>query len=191
MVGERGNGRTTLLLCAAVRLATQGERTAIVDLDGDLDPSSFSVVGLPAGWVWVICPERSKDALWAADLLIRSGHFGLVVLDGLSTFVPVSSLMRLQHGARESDVALLIGTSKGEVSSPGSLKIQVYAQGVEWEDGLGSPAEFQAVRLAARVAKRAGETAIRFACRPWRVLSRHSGVPDRRRARWTEMGKVR
>ncbi|MBN1946214.1 MAG: hypothetical protein JW797_11095 [Bradymonadales bacterium] len=188
MVGERGSGRTTLLVGAMMRLARQGERSAVVDLDGDLDPASFAEAGLSPGWVWVIRAGELKEGLWATDVLVRSGHFGLVVLDGVSGDIPASWLRRLQVEARQGGVALVVGSRVQPVSAPGSLKIRFRPLGLEWEVGLGGPVRPRRVRFGVQLYGQGREVSCEVACRTQGLLGRHLEVGDRKEARWTEGG---
>lgn len=186
MVGERGSGRTSFVLNLVSRLAKEGERTAIIDLDWDLDPSSFSQVGVVSGAVWVVFPSRLEDALWAADLLLRSGHFSLVVLDGLEESVRTAAFVRLQRQARDTDTAFLIGSRRRSYSAPGSLQLRFSSGGVEWERGLNRLIGPQRVSTSLSVSKRQGSATAHFDCQDGTLLGKHHDVPDRRAAKWTE-----
>jgi hypothetical protein len=186
LVGTRGSGRTSFLLAVMARLARQGERSALVDLRGDLDPLSLLDAGIPEGWVWVVRPTRGDDALWAADLLLRSGHFRLVWLDGLERGVPTGALVRLQRQARESDAAVVVGVEGPPVSAPGSLRLMFRSLGLEWAPGLSGVAEPVRSRVAIGVGKGQTEALVSFECRPARLLGAHPLIADRRPAGWTD-----
>ena len=78
-------------------------------------PPDASRVGIDLDSLPVVRAERPAPALKAADLLLRSGAFGLVVLDlgGESRF-PSSLLPRLAMLAKKHRTALLCLTEKGE-----------------------------------------------------------------------------
>ncbi len=108
--------------------------------------------------LWVVRPGDPARGPWCADLLLRSGAFALVVLDG-APVLPRTVAVRLTQLARESDAALLLlgeGTRASEVGgalrlrlagkrSPGAATHQVIAtlekggpyQHVELEVGRG------------------------------------------------------
>ena len=186
MLGCRGSGRTTFLLSVVARATRQGERVAIIDMDKDLDAASFGSWGIATELVWVIEPSTLKNALWAADVLLRSGHFGMVVLDGITSQIRTASLVRLQRQAKESDAALLIGTNRSSFSAPGSLELRFRPLRVVWGEGMGSSAGPQQMEFSIHVDKGRGETAARFKCRQRRLLDRHRHIADRRPAHWTE-----
>ena len=186
MVGERGSGRTSFVVSMAARLAREGERTAIVDMEWDLDPAAFSRAGIAPGAVWVVFPRHLNDALWSADLLLRSGHFGLVVLDGLDEPVRTASLVRLQRQARETETALLVGATKRTLLAPGSTRLRFRPAAVEWEEGLGDTIGPQRLRVAVSVSKGREEALADFTCCDEPLLGKHPDVPDRRAAKWTD-----
>jgi hypothetical protein len=189
MTGARGSGRTSFTVGLIAQLAARGERAALVDLEGDLDPAAFEDNGIPAGAIWVVTPRSTEEGLWAADLLVRSGHFALVVLDGVEGPLRTAALVRLQRWARESNAALLVGTGGRRVAAPGSLQLDFRGAGAEWEEGLGGSAGPVQARFSVQVSKGRCEALARFRCRPRVHLSRHAHIADRRPAKWTERAK--
>jgi hypothetical protein len=168
------------------QLAREGERSAVVDVAGDLDPGSFVAADVAPNWVWVVTPERVEDALWAADVLLRSGHFGLVVLDGLRAPVRTGVLVRLQRQARETQTALLVASEGGSLSAPGGLHLTFRSLGVEWKEGLRRATEPRATTVTVCLSKGKGKGHARFPCGSTVLLGRHIEMPDRRPAPWTE-----
>jgi hypothetical protein len=57
--------------------------------------------------VWMIRPHDATRAAWCADVLLRSGAFALVVLDGAPALTR-SNAVRLTRLARDADCALLV-----------------------------------------------------------------------------------
>ena len=75
--------------------------------------------------LWVVRPGEATRGPWCADLLLRSGAFALVVLDG-APVLPRTVAVRLTQLARESDAALLLlgeGTRASEVG--GALRLRL------------------------------------------------------------------
>ena len=69
--------------------------------------------------LWVVRPTDSTRAPWCADLLLRTGAFALVVLDG-APVLPRVVAVRLAQLAREADAVLLLlgdGTKAAELGS--------------------------------------------------------------------------
>lgn len=73
--------------------------------------------------LWVVRPKDPARAPWCADLLLRTGAFALVVLDGAPVLPRVVGV-RLAQLARDSDAALLLlgeGTRASEIG--GALRL--------------------------------------------------------------------
>ena len=129
VVGARGAGRTTLLRRLVERAVGERLWVAYVDAARTLAPADWAEVGARGG-VWVVRPPDPSRAAWCADLLLRTGAFALVVLDGapaLSRAVAV----RLTRLAREGDAALVVvpdpderGASAGAMVG-GALRLRV------------------------------------------------------------------
>lgn len=104
-VGSPGSGKTTtarMLLFATLRA---GCGTAWVDARRTIDPRDLAAPGFDA--TWVVRPPDPTRAPWCADLLLRTGAFALVILDG-APVLPRPIAVRLAHLAREADTALLL-----------------------------------------------------------------------------------
>jgi hypothetical protein len=127
-----GRGRSTLALAAVARAQAAGQPAAWVDGSGTFCPATCGVDLLrltlvrppPTG---ATCGQGPRDvrtaprrsaaspALLAADLLLRSRAFGLLVLDLPAGRPPLASWFRLaRQAARARTVLLLLG---GTVSS--------------------------------------------------------------------------
>ncbi|HET7456381.1 MAG TPA: hypothetical protein VFJ74_01935 [Gemmatimonadaceae bacterium] len=140
VVGARGSGRTTLVRRVVERAAAAGLWVAYVDATRTLAPRDWAEVATRHEGVWVVRPADPARGAWCADVLLRSGAFGLVVLDGappLSRAVAV----RLTGLARESEAALVVtgdgGEHGGGSALGGALRLRVEARGVGDDDGQG------------------------------------------------------
>jgi RecA/RadA recombinase len=78
-VGPRSCGKTALLRTVLGRLTAMGEPVAYVDGGWTLFAPDW--VELAERGFWVVRPGDTGEAAWSADLLLRSGAFGAVVLD--------------------------------------------------------------------------------------------------------------
>jgi len=86
---------------------------AVVDGSRTLAPRDWAAVG-DSGRLWVVRPPDPDRGAWCADILLRSGAFSLVVLDGTPPLTrPVAS--RLTRLAQEHDVALVVAGEEGGV----------------------------------------------------------------------------
>lgn len=104
---------------------TRESRTAGGALGGVRGEVRGEVRGGAFDALWVVRPGDPARGPWCADLLLRSGAFALVVLDG-APVLPRAVAVRLTQLARESDAALLLlgeGTRASEVS--GALRLRL------------------------------------------------------------------
>ena len=130
VVGARGSGRTTLVRRVVERAAAAGLWVAYVDATRTLAPRDWAEIAARHEGVWVVRPADPARGAWCADVLLRSGAFGLVVLDGappLSRAVAV----RLTGLARESEAALVVmGDDErgGGSALGGALRLRVEAR---------------------------------------------------------------
>jgi hypothetical protein len=106
LAGPAGSGKTTI--ARAIVEATVADRgwVAYVDAQRTLDPRDWAHLGDAEG-VWMIRPHDATRAAWCADVLLRSGAFALVVLDGAPALTR-SNAVRLTRLARDADCALLV-----------------------------------------------------------------------------------
>ncbi len=76
-------------------------------------PPDVAEVGVDLGALTVVWASETRRAVRAADHLLRSGGFGMVVLDlGIQDHLPPASQMRLAGLAKKHDAALLCITEK-------------------------------------------------------------------------------
>ena len=101
-----GSGGTTLLLALAATTLAADEGVAIVDAERSLAPQAAAHLAA-LGPFWVIRPRTDENAWWCADVLLRTGAFGLVIVDR-SPAPPRRVAVRLQRLARDKDTALVV-----------------------------------------------------------------------------------
>ena len=141
LLGAAGAGTTTLARRLVAQALASGAWVAYVDATRTLAPRDWAAVasGRPfdptvpgdptAERLWIVRPPDATRAAWCADVLLRSGGFGLVVLDG----APVLSravAMRLLQLARDADAALVLvgaGTRASDLS--GALRLRLRLAG--------------------------------------------------------------
>jgi recombination protein RecA len=204
VLGSVGSGKTTLVRRIVERAAAAGVWVAYVDATRTLAPRDWaeaearalaeaaSGAGMDGARLWVVRPHDPGRAAWCADVLLRSGAFGLVVLDGappLSRAIAV----RLTRLARESDAAL-VAVSDGSggggglgAGVGGALRLRVAPPAwSRWrtigrigEEGEHRPRER---RFVVAVEKGGTHQTVEVSCAiaVARRLCTHSEVPDRR-----------
>ena len=102
--GPLAVGKTALLRRLVTHVLHTGAWVAWIDATRTLAPAPFT--GLGARFV-VIRPPDTKRCAWTADLLLRSGVFALVVIDGAPPLSRVHGV-RLAQLARERDAACVV-----------------------------------------------------------------------------------
>ena len=106
IVGRTGSGKTTLARAVVEATVADHGWVAYVDAQRTLDARDWVHLGDAQG-VWMIRPHDATRAAWCADVLLRSGAFALVVLDGAPTLTK-SVAVRLTRLARDAGAALVI-----------------------------------------------------------------------------------
>jgi len=101
-----GSGGTTLLLALAATTLAADEGVAVVDAERSLAPQAAAHLAA-LGPFWVIRPRTDENAWWCADVLLRTGAFGLVIVDR-SPAPPRRIAVRLQRLAHDKDCALVM-----------------------------------------------------------------------------------
>ena len=146
LVGAAGSGRTTVLRRLVAATIAQGASVAIVDAARTLDPRDWVDGALtrviPAAQVraggaaaWgvahdtsrliVVRPSDAARGAWCADVLLRSGAFALVVLDGAPA-VSRAIAVRLMGLAREREAAFVVSGAPGQATHlGGAVRLRV------------------------------------------------------------------
>jgi hypothetical protein len=114
-----GSGGTALLLALAETTLRADEGVALVDAMRTLAPQAAAHLAA-LGQFWVIRPRGTESAWWCADVLLRTGAFGLVVVDQANA--PARKVaVRLQRLARDKDAALVVRErTNGGLHHPGA-----------------------------------------------------------------------
>ena len=105
IAGPLGSGTATLARRLVTGLVARGLGVAYVDAARTLDPADWA--HLAAGHLRVVRPPDAARGAWCADVLLRSGAFVLVVLDGAPPLTRQQAL-RLVGLAREKDAAFVV-----------------------------------------------------------------------------------
>lgn len=229
----RGQGRTTLMRALVAHTLASGRWVAIVDAQRTLAPADWARLASPSAGgpgvigttpppskgpmppdsetsrLAVIRPADPAKAPWCADVLLRSGAYALVVLDGVPA-LPRSSILRLTRLAHDRQVVFLlsgdaeqaiptVGASvrlgirlestgmdkvirKWRDNSPMTRQIRLVKKGVPGALDVAEPVQPPAIHLAITVAKGGPPSTMRipYVITSPRRLGCHADVPDRR-----------
>lgn len=90
--GPESSGKTLLCLSAIANAQRQGLTCAFIDAEHALDPVWASTLGVNVGELYISQPDNGEQALEIADTLVRSGAFGMVVIDSVAALVPKAEI---------------------------------------------------------------------------------------------------
>jgi hypothetical protein len=109
ITGPAGSGRTTLLRRLVEGAIRQELLVAYIDAERTLNPLDWAHLARRADddGLWVIRPPDPARAAWCSELLLRSGAFPIVILDG-GPVLPHAITVRLASIAREHDASLVV-----------------------------------------------------------------------------------
>ena len=121
VLGPRGSGKTTIVRRVVATARAKGVWVAWIDATRTLAPRDWT--SLTTDGFWIVRPPEPARAQWCADVLLRSGAFGLVVLDGAPR-LSRSVAVRLTRLARDADAAFIaLGDTHGASLLPGALRL--------------------------------------------------------------------
>jgi hypothetical protein len=183
--GEATAGRT-----AAVRTLVERARrhalVAVVDATLTLDPAAWcGEEGRSPAGVWVArppAPGHEDEGAWVAESLLRTGAFGLVVLDG--PLPDATAVHRLRALARETGAALLVSAG-GAAAWRADVRVE-FRRAAAAGPGLATGARFRrraGVRLAKDAVARTGEREVELVHEPTSRLPLHFATDRRAAAR--------
>jgi hypothetical protein len=119
------------------------------------------------------------EGAWVAETLLRTGAFGLLVLDGPAP--DPTEAHRLRALARETGTALLVSTGS---ASPGwRADVRLEFRRAEGETGLGTGGRYRrrsGIRLARSTGARTGEHEVELVHEPANRLHTAPWAADRR-----------
>lgn len=146
-VFEPSGGATSILRAACLATTEAGDRAAWID-------ASLTTVG--AFWdhgPLFVRPRGHRQAVAAADLLLRCGGFRLVVLAGnaLADMLTDADTVRLVRAAHEGGGAFVALTNSANMAAL-RLASRIVPESYRWQhDPFGDPAAVRDVRLQAEV----------------------------------------
>jgi hypothetical protein len=162
--GPASSGRTTVLHALLASVTGRGEVCALVDAGDSFDPESAAAAGVELSRVlWVRCSPppagaapgekrphsktarphagfyaRVEQALKAADLLLESGGFGLVVMDladmppRVASRIPLTSWFRFRHAVEGTATALVVMEEEAFARTCAAVVLRLARIGESW-----------------------------------------------------------
>jgi recombination protein RecA len=130
-----GQGRSSLALAAVRGCQAAGQPVAWVDGPGHFCPATADVDLAALILVSPGAPRQPSRTLLAADLLLRSGAFGLLVLDLPAGRLPLAACFRLarQTGRARTTLLVLTGERRPLAGSAAALTLRVRFVHADWQ----------------------------------------------------------
>lgn len=103
--GPEASGKTTLALHTVAEAQKQGLVAAYIDAEHAMDPEYAKRLGVETSELLISQPESGEQALEILETLVRSGNFGVVVVDSVATLTPKAEIegeMGQQHVGRQA-----------------------------------------------------------------------------------------
>jgi hypothetical protein len=138
IAGPASSGRTSLALSLLAQMTAREEICAWVDASHSFDPGSAQMGGADLRRLLWVRSSNVEQAFPAADLLLHSGGFGLVVLDlgdippSALHRVPLSFWFRFRHAIERTPTALLVLEQEPAAKSCASLVLRLQRKAVHW-----------------------------------------------------------
>lgn len=86
--GPESSGKTTIALHAIAEIQKQGGIAAFIDAEHSIDPIYSKNLGVNINELILSQPDSGEQALEIVDILAKSGHIDLIVVDSVAALVP-------------------------------------------------------------------------------------------------------
>lgn len=137
--GALSSGRTTLTHAILASATAAGEFCALVDGADAFDPRSAAQAGVDLPHLlWVRANGRLEAAFKAADLILHSGGFGVIVLDLCEAAqrdlnrIPLSYWYRFRRAVENTPGKLVVVSHVPLAKSCARLPLETRREGVLW-----------------------------------------------------------
>lgn len=90
--GNPSSGKTTLSIHAMSEAQRAGHKVAFIDVEHAFDRSWAESLGVNVDEMVFVQPSNAEEALEIANMLVKSGQFGLIILDSVAALVTKAEL---------------------------------------------------------------------------------------------------
>ena len=182
VAGAPSSGKTSLVFSALSQATSRGETVAYIDSFDVFDPQSAVQAGVELSrLLWVRCGGSLEKASVASDIVIRSGGFGVVVLDlaapdeGRSSAgrskLPAHNWFRFKQALEGSQVALVAVNLIPVAGSAASLVVRLERSETRWRpelqtnrESLRRPGLFKGLVVEAEISRGKSHGCVTFHC---------------------------
>ena len=137
--GAISSGRTALLHAILAGATGRGEFCALVDTLDAFDPQSAARAGVDLRrLLWVRAGGRTDHALKAADLILHSGGFGVVILDLCEAAprdlnrIPLAYWYRFRRAVENTPARFVVASQHAIVKSCARVQLEVKRERAQW-----------------------------------------------------------
>ena len=182
VAGAPSSGKTSLVFSALSQATSRGETVAYIDSFDVFDPLSADRAGIELSrLLWVRCGASIEKASVASDIVIRSGGFGMVVLDLAAPDegrapagrlkIPTHNLFRFKQAQEGSRVALVAISLIPSAGSAATLVVRLQRSKTCWRpelptnrESLRRPGLFKGLVVAAEISRGKSHGCVTFHC---------------------------
>jgi len=90
--GPESSGKTTLSIHAIAESQKDGGKAAFIDAEHAFDPKYAASLGVDIDNLYFSQPDNGEMALDTAEILLKSGGFGIIVIDSVAALIPKAEL---------------------------------------------------------------------------------------------------
>ena len=141
--GPVSSGRTSMAVALMAEITAREEVCALIDTDGAFDPVTAAHAGVRLDrLLWIRCGGDAERALKAADLIIQSGGFGLILFDLGDTplrharRISLTSWFRLRRAVENTASAIVVIAQESLAKTCASLVVEMRRGTPDWTGKL-------------------------------------------------------
>lgn len=118
IMGQEASGKTTVVLHLIANAQKMGKRCAFIDAEHSLDRDRATKIGVDFEKLAISQPDSGEQALELLEYLIRSGQFGLVVVDSVAALIPKAEIEGEMTDANIGSQARMMGKIMRKITAP-------------------------------------------------------------------------
>jgi len=107
--GAESSGKTTIAIHTMAECQKKGGKVAFIDVEHAFDIRYAKLLGVDVDNLIFAQPDNAEQALEIADILVKSGEIGVVVIDSVAALVPKSELDGEMGESKMGIMARLMG----------------------------------------------------------------------------------
>lgn len=112
------SGKTTVVLHIIANAQKMGKRCAFIDAEHALDRERAKAIGVDFEKMAISQPDSGEQALELLEFLIRSGQFGVIVVDSVAALTPKAEIEGEMVDANIGAQARMMGKIMRKITAP-------------------------------------------------------------------------